>query len=219
MNKNNIMPQFREKSRSDRSDLTGGGGGNTTHTPPSHGAQRLSRELLDLIHEPQMIAEWPDLLPGYDWRPAARAGKAGRLLAPPVGIVIHSGDKGAGTAEWAWKPEAGCWAHFAWSSTLGRYVQTERMDRRAYHAPPYNGCSLGIEMPGPAAANPRPPEQREAVRHLVAEMMAAIPSLRWITGHQWITHDRQDPGPGVTGDWFDGLGLEVHWRWVGGGLL
>jgi len=30
---------------------------------------------------------------------------------------------------------------------------------------------------------------------------------------------KQDPGPGVKPEWFDGLGLDVKWEWVGRSLL
>jgi len=165
-----------------------------------------------------LVPEWSAFLEGYDYRPAAHAAETLVLHEPPPGIVVHSGESGAAVAEWAWRDQARFFAHFAWSATLARYVQTCSMTRRAPHAGPYNGW-LGVEMPGPFSQNPRSPECREATVDLVYAIVQAVPSVRMITGHQFIDHAKRDPGPGVSAEWWDGLGLEVTWRWVGRGLL
>jgi hypothetical protein len=171
--------------------------------------------------------EWPDLLPGVEYRPAYWATRRRErrlptldlLPKPPEGIVIHSGQDGPGTAEWAWRKEARYWAQLAWWAARGRYVHTDTLRAWAPHGGPYNSRTIGIELPGPAAENPRPAGHREATVALVRLLVAALPSIRWITGHQFIQSTKRDPGPGVTADWWDGLGLEVHWTWVGSGLL
>lgn len=164
------------------------------------------------------MAEWPSELPGYLQLPAYHALVLPALEEPPPGIMIHSGDEGEGTAEWAWNQAARFFAHFAWSTTHRQYVQTCSLRLRAPHAGAYNGW-IGIEMPGPWHRNPRPPEQRKAVRALVRELHAALPSTQLLTGHRWVERKKMDPGPGVEASWWDGLGLEVHWRWVGRELL
>jgi hypothetical protein len=172
------------------------------------------------------MAEWPRLLPGYDWRPAfwatrrARRGLSTPYLMPdpPRGILIHSGDRAAGTAEWCWQDEARYWAHFAWWAARGCYVQTDWLDIWAPHGGYVNPYAIGIEMPGPAAQNPRPERQRVQTVALVREIVEALPSIRWISGHQWIDEHKTDPGPGVDASWWEGLGLDVRWSWQGKGL-
>lgn len=174
----------------------------------------------------RLMAEWPRLLPGYDWAPAYWAVRRAKrklsmpdlMPAPPRGILIHSGDEGPGTAEYAWTDDARYWAHFAWSRTRGRYVQTDYLDAWAPHGGYCNGYSIGIEMPGPDEQNPRPERQRILTVALVRELVEALPSIRWISGHQFIDAEKHDPGPGVTADWWDGLGLDVRWSWQGRGL-
>lgn len=162
---------------------------------------------------------WPNLLHGYQYKPAFNSLENPRYInKSPQGIIIHSGEMGEGVAEWAWKKEAKYWAHFAWSRTLKEYVQTDLMRHRAPHAGKYNDW-LGIEMPGPASLNPRPEIQREDLRKLICAVIEAVSTIKIITAHQFINIKKHDPGPGVDALWFDGLGLDVRWEWVGKSLL
>jgi hypothetical protein len=167
------------------------------------------------------------LLPGYDYKPAYWATRRKErglhtpdgMVKPPTGILIHSGAQGPGTAQWAWKPAARYWAQFAWDADRECYVATDYLTAWAPHGGQYNGVSIGIEMPGPWTLNQRPVEQRESTVRLVRDILAEVPSIRWITGHEFVEAIKDDPGPGVTADWWDGLGLDVHWHWVGSALL
>jgi hypothetical protein len=167
---------------------------------------------------------WPERLDGYDWAPAywaeRRAGRGlktpDRLPMRPTGIVIHSGATGEGTAEWAQREDGAAqfWAHFAWSSHLGRYVQTDSLHAWAPHAARLNRYSWGLETPHhPGQDGTHREETVELVRRLV-ELGA-----QWITGHRFVERTKRDPGECVTADWWDGLGLRVHWAWVGQGPL
>jgi len=75
-----------------------------------------------------------------------------------------------------------------------------------------NARSIGIELPGPARAISRSDSERDLLRGLLTDLRDALPSLIYLTGHQWIDPRKRDPGPGVTAEWFDGLGFEVFWR-------
>ena len=167
-------------------------------------------------------AEWPDRLPGYEWRPAHWALKRKErglstpplLPAPPPGILIHSGSTGEGTAEWAWSRSARYWAQFAWSSTLRRYVQTDWLTAWAPHGGALNRWSIGIETPHHPGQGG---DHREATIRLVRELTGALGS-EWITGHRFGDHDKRDPSEIVTADWWAGLGLRTYWTWQGEGF-
>jgi len=174
------------------------------------------------------------LLPNYQYLPAwwatrrklRRLPTPDKLPGPPVGIVLHSGEKGPGTAEWAWKTDkttglgaAWFWAQFAWWHKKGCFVQTDFLDAWAPHGGFYNQFSIGLELPGPFYLDPRPEEHRLATVKLVTDLVTFCPTICWLTGHMFFDKAKQDPGPGVKPEWFDGLGLDVKWEWVGRSLL
>jgi hypothetical protein len=167
-----------------------------------------------------MTADWPERLPGYDWLPAYWATRRAErglvtpdlLPARPTGILIHSGDSSAGTAQWAWRPEARFWAHFAWDRRACCYVQTDSLTSWAPHGGAFNRWCWGIETPHyPGSGDAFRADTVELVRQLAAR------GAGWITGHRFIAHHKRDPGEVVTGDWWDGLGLRVYWEWAGEG--
>ena len=151
------------------------------------------------------VLGWPDWLPGYERRPD---GDHAAQRDPPAGIVIHSGESGADLADAALRMPISY--HFAWDKVPGepgRFAQLVRLRRRAWHAGVEGNDWIGIALSGPWDQNPRQPEEREAFRRLVAELVQALPSVRYWTRHSDITRGKKDPGPGVTADWLAGLGL------------
>lgn len=182
------------------------------------------------------------LLPQYEWRPAWWCSTPARrklrklptpdkLLAAPIGIVLHSGEKGPGTAEWAWKVDrttglgmAWYWAHFAWWHAKKCYVQTDYLDAWAPHGGIYNRYAIGVEMAGPWNLDPRPDEHRIATVQLVKDIISFCPTVGWatplwLTGHMCFDKNKFDPGPGVKADWFNELVIDVRLEWVGESLL
>jgi N-acetyl-anhydromuramyl-L-alanine amidase AmpD len=168
------------------------------------------------------LAEWPKRLDHIDWMPAKHAFSSRFFKEPPDLVVIHSGATGVGVAEYlvTVADDREVSAHFSWSAVRDRFVQQVELDREAWHAGKHsvfhgarsvNARSIGIELPGPAAATVRDPDQREQLRGLLVDLRDALPSLVSLTGHQWISLKRWDPGPGVTAGWFDGLGYDVYW--------
>jgi len=164
--------------------------------------------------------DWPGRLPGYDWRPAywATRRKARRLSTPaelparPTGILIHSGDAGTGTAQWAWREEARFWGHFAWDRARHCYVQTDWLTAWAPHGGALNRWTWGIETPHhPGQDGEHQGDTVELVRQLVAR------GAQWITAHRFVDHGKRDPGSVVTADWWTGLGLRTYWEWSGEG--
>lgn len=174
-----------------------------------------------------MIGPPDGLLRGYSYCPAywalsperrarrALPGAAFFTGAQPSGIVIHSGADGPGTAEWAWKPEARYWAHFAWHHGAHTYVQTEDLRRCAPHVGSLNRFSWGIEMPGPWDEEHVDPFVRRATVALVRQLVDLGP--HWLTGHEMVEDGKHDPGPRVTADWWSEMpGLSVYWTHMGG---
>ena len=160
------------------------------------------------------------ILPGCDLRLAYWAqrrrerhlGTPDLLPAPAKGILIHSGSTGTGTAQWAWRSEARFWAHFAWDSARGLYVQTDYLDAWAPHGGALNQHAIGIETPHHPGAGD---EHKQATIDLVSAL--AERGAEWITGHRFGDHNKRDPGAVVTADWWDGLGLRCYWTWQGEG--
>jgi hypothetical protein len=163
------------------------------------------------------IADIPDILSGYEYKPAYAITHNPKSIRPfkevPVGIVIHSGDMGPGTAEFAWMKECKFFAQMAWWASKKKYVFTGPLNMVAPHAGAgYNDASVGIEMPGPYNGNRE--YAKEKTIQLVKDLKEALPFLMWITGHQFINDGKRDPGPFVKADWWEGLGLDVRWkRW------
>jgi len=90
----------------------------------------------------------------------------------------------------------------AWGAGGSRFLGRGAVNARAIH----------IELPGPADAHERPDVQREALRGLLLDLRDCLPSLKYLTAHQWIDKRKRDPGPAVDAGWFAGLGFEVYWR-------
>jgi N-acetyl-anhydromuramyl-L-alanine amidase AmpD len=169
------------------------------------------------------LTTWPERLEDYEWMPAYHADSGDLFVNPPDLIVIHSGARGAGVAEYLSSCGDGreVSAHFSWSSTRGGFVQQVSLKREAWHAGGslffgqggINMRSIGIELPGPWDWNPRPDDQKDKLRALLAALKSSLASLKIITAHSFIATNRRDPGPGVNASWFDGLGFEkVIWR-------
>jgi hypothetical protein len=151
---------------------------------------------------------WPSKLTGYPYKPAFWENKlTHRLEKIPGGIVIHSGEYGEGTAEWAWKPLAIYFPHFAWSQKNQMYYQTCDMHLRAPHAGNFNHW-IGVEMPGPYNKERRK-EVLFKTRVLIRDLMAVIPSMKQFAFHSWLNKKKRDPGI-VEASLFEGLGLEAY---------
>lgn len=153
-----------------------------------------------------VLCEWPDWLPGFE-RMKAKA--FGKQKNPPEGIVIHSGWKGRGMAEYiVAHPKDSKSYHFAWSTTFDGFVQCVSMQDRAYHAGSKGNHWLSIALPGPFDQDPRSAHQKMCFSVLMA-------NLRGIWGYHlkyWARHsdfesNRLDPGPGFKSDWLDPFGL------------
>ncbi len=163
------------------------------------------------------VSELPTLLTEYPYLPAKYAG--GFFRQVPTLVVLHSGDTSTGVAEYFQAPADNriVSAHFAWSSTQNGFAQCVPLNTVAWHAggsvfqgqKKLNARSVGIELPGPAALKVRPALQRDALRALLSTLQAQIPNLTTITKHSSIQEGKKDPGPGVTDDWFTGLGYKL----------
>ena len=125
--------------------------------------------------------------PHFDLRPAG---------AVVDTIVLHhtAGSSLEGTVRWFAMPESQVSAHF----TVGRdgsIVQHVSTYQRAWHAGvsvdqfgrrSVNGFSVGIEIDHPGVSGvPYPPEQVEAVEHLVSVLVRRFP-IKVITSHMFI---------------------------------
>lgn len=159
---------------------------------------------------------WPDALTGYSQVLAywASRRKERNLPTPtalprkPRGILLHSGDHGPGTAQWAWKKEAKYWAHFAFDSKSGLYVQTDYLTSWAPHGGGLNQYSIGIETPHFPGC---PDKYKDLTIKLVSDLIAAL-GIEWITCHRFIEAKKQDPSKDyVKADWFVGLPLRLYW--------
>jgi len=171
----------------------------------------------DALLWPQSCPEWLDGWPRVDdddpWGP---------LVSPPRGIVVHSGERGQGVAEYAVaEPDGRDIAyHFAWHHEMESFVQCVSLRRRAGHAGPAGNHWLGIAWPGPVDQNPRPDYQREQFLALVHALVGvsrlnhirrpdgaiqAAPLTYWCR-HSDIANKR-DPGPGFRNEWMRGTGL------------
>jgi N-acetyl-anhydromuramyl-L-alanine amidase AmpD len=161
-----------------------------------------------------------DRLAGYDWLKARWADYGKPFKESPVLVVIHSGATAPGVAEYLNRVPDGrkVSAHFSWSSRRGLFVQQVELGRESWHAGGTtwlgrrtNSVSISVELPGPWRTNPRSPRERELLRELLRALCPALPSLRWVVGHEHLSSAKRDPGPGVGSDWFEGLGLDVVW--------
>ena len=167
------------------------------------------------------MLEYNEYLSDYEWVPAKFSGQP--FLNNPDLVVIHSGAFGEGVAEYFANPgdNRKASAHFCWSKERDCFVQQVSLRNEAMHAGGskfagdrrrVNLRSIGIELPGPWNQNPRSNNQRELLRNLLDDLKYEIPSLKYLTGHQFIDPtNRKDPGPGVDVSWFEGLGYTVAW--------
>ena len=143
------------------------------------------------------------------------------FAAPPTALVIHSGAIADNVAEYLHRCQRKVSAHFSWSGERDAFVQQVDLDREAWHAggstiagQRANGCSIGIELPGPWLQDPRPQEQLDAFQALIGELCTALPSLQYWTRHSDINAGKKDPGPGFNQDFVDVLWL-AGLEWVG----
>ena len=186
----------------------------------------LARQSIALGH--QMLALAAELDPApeptldYPWVPGRYQGRGAQFAAAPDLVVIHSGHRSPGVAEYLARPnlERAVSAHFAWSSKRDALVQMEHVDRAAWHAGgskflgagDANQRSIGIELPGPWHLDPRPDDQREQLRELLTALRPHMAAHCYLTGHEFVRETKRDPGPGVDASWFEGLGYDVIWR-------
>lgn len=157
-----------------------------------------------------------------DYPPMPSPYRHKRFLAPPTAIVVHSGDVGAGVAEYLARSDSRqVSAHFAWSQKHRGLVQMIPLELEAMHGGcgtrakcPFfrarscasmglidgrgiNRCSYGIELPGPAG-HKRGEEEMSQLEALIAELMRRAP-ITLIAAHSALCRLRHDPGPGL--DW------------------
>lgn len=153
--------------------------------------------------------EWPDFLPGYQHRPDQHHSYQARM---PQGIVVHSGDKGRDLVTASLRMDISY--HFAWNGK-DRFIQLVSMSRRAWHAGGVGNHWLGIALSGPWNQDPRQEDERLKFRMLVESIVESFAGhIRYWCRHSDIEPGKKDPGPGFTGEWIDGLGLE--WRKASG---
>jgi N-acetyl-anhydromuramyl-L-alanine amidase AmpD len=140
----------------------------------------------------------PDRLPSRVWIPDD--GDYSVQRAQPVGIILHSGDRFEGVAEYAEHEPDGrrISYHFAWSEKHQRLVQMVGLHSRAWHAGPKWNGALGIALSGPWTQNPRREHELQDLERLMAELQEAFcGELRWVKRHSDVDASRHDPGPGV----------------------
>lgn len=84
----------------------------------------------------------------------------------------------------------------------GMITQTVPLSRKAWHAgasygpngPDVNSTSIGISMDLLNEKQPVTQEMYQSIVNLILDLKIAVPSLKWITGHQWISPGRKvDP--------------------------
>jgi hypothetical protein len=158
---------------------------------------------------PDWLAKWPKLEARHKGPP---------FSINPYMIIIHSGEKGEGVAEYLQYPGdyRAVSAHFAWSSKLNGFVQMLPLNHIGWHCGKgiYKGrkrlnfCSIGIELPGPWQKH-RPIEEMQKLYDVIRDVRLAIPSIRLIARHADLDPKKTDPGPFCSQDDLKGLGLEV----------
>ena len=139
-----------------------------------------------------------------------------RYKVPPILLVVHSGARAAGVAEYIARPdlERKVSAHFSWSSKHQGFAQQVGLDRQAWHAGGskwrgkggVNALSVGVELPGPWDME-RGPDQRQEWDRLMMWLVQACPSLEFWARHSDIKRGKLDPGPGWDAGWMSGVGL------------
>ena len=158
------------------------------------------------------VLEWPTWLPGYTQRPDDEylAGKLRPMRAPPLGVIFHSGSKGADLAGYAENEPDGraISYHFAWAPELKNLAQMVPLNLRAWHAGEWGNHWLGVALPGPYDLDPRSPQEAAAVEQLLTQLLPALPSIfYWARHSDHPSNHRRDPGPGFLDRWPESLGL------------
>lgn len=211
----------------------GKGSSRGTKAQPGSRVERSQRRPYSTARELKSI---PIRLAGIDWM-AAKFHSGQPFSQLPDTVLIHSGSSGPALAEYIANPRAepnsrgaslhtdGKWyrkvsTHFSWSETKRALVQQVSLRIIAWHGGGsrflrkggMNYRAYGIELPGPWRSNPRSEQEKQQLRALLIKLKEAIPSLRFITGHEFVLPKlKRDPGPGVNAGWFEGLGYEVFW--------
>lgn len=156
------------------------------------------------IKHTQWDSFWPELKCKYH---------GGRLPVAPWLLVVHSGAKAANVAEFfhtqgsITKPGRQpvlVSAHVNWSATHNAFTQGVALDTVAYHCGGslFNGkgrlnyCSIGIELPGPAAAKHRADAVLDATYATIIKLLELCPELNVAVRHSDIDPRKADPGPG-----------------------
>lgn len=146
------------------------------------------------------------------------AGTAGTFAKMPNMIILHSGVKNEGVAEWFKNPlnrngtYRKCWTHFAYSNRIKQIAQCDSLLNRGQHVGPFwNDCSYGIELPGPYNKEPRSDHEKNECLYTIERILKYNPFIQFITCHKFVETGNRDPGNGVKKEWFDELGLTIIW--------
>ena len=118
----------------------------------------------------------------------------------PTGIILHSGDRFEGVAEYAEKEPDGrkISYHFAWSEKHQCFVQMVGLHNRAWHAGPQWNHAIGIALSGPWSQNPRRDLEMCDLIALLQEVRRAIGyGIKFLTRHSSVCKSKKDPGPGI----------------------
>lgn len=136
-------------------------------------------------------------------------------LAPAVGMVVHSGDRLSGVANYVisqlTRQSDYHYAPFTGAATGA--LEMHRLcplDRRAYHAAEFNNL-VGVALTGPWDQNPRDFCEITALRTVTEEILdnpvISHPLRFWVRHSDVHPQSRRDPGPGLPDDWADGMGI------------
>lgn len=157
----------------------------------------MAQEIISAVQ----LFEWPDKISGRVWMPDD--GDFSSQDLPPLGIVLHSGEKGADVAKYAEHEPDGrkISYHFAWSVEHDALVQMVSLNDRAWHAGEEGNDWIGIALPGPWN-KVRGENEFNDLRVLVVQLQDAFAgTLVYWTRHSDLCRKRKDPGPGVDGRW------------------
>lgn len=149
----------------------------------------------DVVPAPPSFTDWDEdgLLDGVTY---LQAKYFSGVLKPEkmTTIVMHQGvSSGSISKYFHYAPDGRqVSAHFEVKSN-GDIVQCVPLTRRAYHAPPYNWQSFGIEMQGPWN-KVWPAIQIDSAVALCESLIAVRPKIHTIRSHSSISKNRRDPG-------------------------
>jgi hypothetical protein len=127
-------------------------------------------------------------------------------------IVLHQGVSGASVADYFHRApdKRVVSSHFEVRSN-GDIVQCVPLNRVAFHAPPLNHTSFGIELQGPFG-KVWPADQIIRTVGLCWSLIKLYPTIKYIRPHSSISKHRRDPGsPRYPFPWyeFQGMGVAV----------